>query len=328
LLLWYCGANVRLASLYTFAKKQLQTTAHKRTKLNNDAAMNPYFHISLTCLALSVSALTDADAAPITFNTALPVSRGEPIIRLQYVYDRASGGGAEMTVNAAVGVLAYGVTPRLALFGVVPYTNKKLETPGGTRENSGFGDARLFARYTLLQTNAPGKTLRLAPFIGVEAPTGTNRQSDATGLLPLPLQLGSGSWDVFGGVVATYATTRWQTDAQISYRENTGANGFEVGDQYRADASLQYRLATPTFGNTPGYLFAVVEANAIVTEKDQIAGVANANSGGSILILAPGIQYATRRWIAETAVQVPIAQDANGPLEKDVTIRAGFRVNF
>ncbi|NOX83979.1 MAG: transporter [Alphaproteobacteria bacterium] len=290
--------------------------------------MNPCFQISLACLTLAVSALASADAAPITFNTALPVSRGEPIIRLQYVYNRASGNDAVMTANAAVGVLAYGATPRLALFTIVPYTNKRLETPGGVRESSGFGDARLFARYTVLQQNAPGKTLRLAPFIGVEAPTGTNRQSDVAGLLPPPLQLGSGSWDVFGGIVATYATTRWQTDAQISYRENTGANGFEAGNQYRADASLQYRLATPSFGNAPGYLFAVFEANAIVTEKDQITGVANANSGGSVLILAPGIQYATRRWIAETAVQVPIAQDVNGPLQKDVTIRAGFRVNF
>ncbi len=293
--------------------------------------MNRYFHKYLTCLVLAASALTGAQAAPITFNTALPVSRGEPIIRLQYVYNRASGGGADMAVNAAVGVLAYGATPRLALFGIVPYTNKRLETPGGVRENSGFGDARLFARYTVLQHNAPGKTLRIAPFIGVEAPTGKSRQSDAAGLLPPPLQLGSGSWDVFGGVVAivaTYATTRWQTDAQISYRENTGANGFEAGDQYRADASLQYRLATPTFGNAFGYLFAVFEANAFVTGKDQIAGLANANSGGSVLILAPGIQYATRRWIAETAIQIPAAQDVNGPLKKDVTFRAGFRVNF
>jgi len=290
--------------------------------------MNRYYHKYLTCLALAASITTGAYAAPVTFNTALPVSRGEPIIRLQYIYNRASGGGAEMTVNAAVGVLAYGVTPRLALFGIVPYANKRLETPGGSRENSGFGDARLFARYTVLQQNAPGKTLRLAPFIGIEAPTGKSRQSDAAGLLPPPLQLGSGSWDVFGGVVATYATTRWQTDAQISYRENTGANGFEAGNQYRADASLQYRLATPSFNGAPAYLFGVLEANAIVIDHDKIAGVNNINSGGSLLLFAPGIQYATRRWIAETAVQIPVAQDANGPLKKDITIRAGFRVNF
>jgi len=282
----------------------------------------------LICLALAASALTSAHAAPITFNTALPVSRGEPIVRIQYVYDRASGGGAELTANRIVGALAYGVTPRLALFGVLPYTDRKLAAPGGIRENAGFGDARLFARYTILQQNAPGKTLRIAPFIGVETPTGTSRQRDATGPLPSPLQLGSGSWDIFGGVVATYATTRWQADAQLSYQENTAANGFEAGDQYRADASLQYRLATPKFGDAPAFLFAVLEANAIVTGKDQIAGVSNANSGGAVLLLAPGIQYATRRWIAEAAVQVPVAQNVNGPLEKDVTIRAGFRVNF
>ncbi len=297
-------------------------------ELHIGAAMNHYHHKYIISLLLAVSAIANAHAAPVTFNTALPVSRGEPIIRVQYIYDRASGNGAEMTANAAVGVLAYGATPRLTLFGIVPYTNKRLKTPGGTRENSGVGDARLFARYTVLQQNTPGKTLRLAPFIGIEAPTGASRESDAGGLLPPSLQLGSSSWDIFGGLVATYATTRWQVDGQISYQKNTAANGFKAGDHYRADASLQYRLATPSFNGAPAYLYGVIEANAIVTDKDQFTGVINANSGGSLLLIAPGIQYATPRWIAEAAVQIPVAQDMGGPLEKDVTIRAGFRVNF
>ena len=43
----------------------------------------------------------------------------------------------------------------------------------------------------------------------------------------------------------------------------------------------------------------------------------------------PGLQYVTKRWIVEAAVQVPVVQDLNGTaLEKDTILRGGFRVNF
>jgi len=47
------------------------------------------------------------------------------------------------------------------------------------------------------------------------------------------------------------------------------------------------------------------------------------------LFAAPGLQYVTRRWIAEAIVQIPVFQDLNGTALKDsFTARAGFRVNF
>ena len=52
-----------------------------------------------------------------------------------------------------VTVLGYGTTPKLALFGVLPYLDKKLTltrgrpTVPGSKE--GFGDLRLFGRYTV-----------------------------------------------------------------------------------------------------------------------------------------------------------------------------------
>jgi len=47
------------------------------------------------------------------------------------------------------------------------------------------------------------------------------------------------------------------------------------------------------------------------------------------MFLAPGLQYVTRRWIVETAIQIPVLQDLNGTaLENDSVLRAGFRVNF
>ena len=273
-------------------------------------------------------------AAPITFNTALPVSQGEFIFRELLIVGKASDDpsdlGRKMTVVTANSVLVYGVTPDLAVFGVLPLTYRELETPADRRDTGGIGDARLFARYTVYRKDGVGRTFRVAPFVGLKLPTGENSKSDASGRLPAPLQAGTGSWDVFGGLVVTYASVDWNLDMQASYRANTAADGLEVGDVFRGDASLQYRLLPgQVTGATRGFLYGVLEANLVHSKRTRINGIQDPNSGGTTLYLVPGLQYATRRWIAEVAVQFPTIQDLNGSaLERDFTFLAGLRVNF
>lgn len=280
-----------------------------------------------------------AHGAPVTFNTALPVARGEFIFRALFIAagkgDDAGPADRDVAVVGAASVLGYGVTPDLALFGVVPYLNKELELtmPGGTRstrDTSGIGDARLFGRYTVFKHNAPGRNFRIAPFFGVESPTGDDNDSDSLGRLPATLQLGSGSWDPFGGVVATYQTLDFQVDAQASYKLNTRANDFEFGDEARLDASLQYRLLPRELGGgLPAFVYGVIEANLLYRNKNEVSGVADPDSGGTSLMIAPGLQYISKRWILEAIVQIPVFQDLNGTaLKDDLTLRAGFRVNF
>jgi hypothetical protein len=60
-----------------------------------------------------------------------------------------------------------------------------------------------------------------------------------------------------------------------------------------------------------------------------VSGATNPNSGGTRLFLAPGLQYVTKRWIAEAAVQIPVSQNLNGTaLENDYIARISFRFNF
>jgi hypothetical protein len=238
-------------------------------------------------------------------------------------------------VLGAVSVLGYGVNSDLAIFGVLPYLDKELDvtTPSGqrvTRDTNGIGDARLFGRYTVYHDDAPGRTFRVAPFLGLELPTGDDDDSDSLGTLPAPLQLGSGSWDPFGGIVLTYQTLDFQIDAQASYKANTEANGFEFGDVARLDGSLQYRLWPRELGaGVPGFLYGVLEGNLIYQAKNEMNGAKDPNSGGTSFFLAPGLQYVTKRWILEGIVQVPVVQDLNGTgLEDDFILRAGFRFNF
>lgn len=73
----------------------------------------------------------------------------------------------------------------------------------------------------------------------------------------------------------------------------------------------------------------VAEVNLIHQDKHSFSGAADANSGGTRLFLTPGIQYVTKRWILEGAVQLPVVQDLNGTaLENDYVVRAGVRFNF
>ncbi|MFQ5784947.1 MAG: transporter [Alphaproteobacteria bacterium] len=280
-----------------------------------------------------------ARAAPETFNTALPVPKGEFIFREQFLYKKASDDPSpadrEVTVGGGISVLGYGVTGDFAVFGVLPYLHKSLDvtTAGGqrvTRDTDGIGDARLFARYTVFHDDAPGRTFRVSPFAGVELPTGDDDDSDALGTLPATLQLGSGSWDPFVGIVATYQTLAYEVDVATSYKANTEANGFAFGDEARFDASLQYRLWPRVLkGGLPGFLYGVLETNLIHQDKDEIGGADDPNSGGVTLFVSPGVQYVTRRWVLEAIVQLPAFQDLNGSaLEDDFTVRAGFRFNF
>jgi len=274
------------------------------------------------------------EAAPITFNTALAVSEGEVLFRQQgiwvHVSDDPTGLGRELNAYTSVSVLGYGLTPKLALFGVLPVTRKELQTPAGKRKAQGLGDARIFARYTVLQKDQAGQTFRISPFAGLELPTGDNDETDRLGRLPVKLQTGSGALDIFGGVVMTFATTDYQIDMSISYQDNREADNIELGNVFKADASLQYRVwPTELTAATDSFLFAVLEANLLHEEETTIGGISQSNSGGTTLFISPGIQYAAKTWIAEAAVQLPVVQNLGGTqLEKDFIARASMRLNF
>lgn len=274
---------------------------------------------------------TGAQAAPITFNTALPVGTGHFVGRTLGVYEEAGGAGGEVRAWRSVAVLGYGATPRLALFAAAPFVAQEFAMTGGaTREASGFGDLRLFARYTLFQSDARGGAFRLSPFAGIEAPTGESRKADAFGLLPAALQPGSGSLDVFAGAVATYATLDWSVDGQIAWQVNRENDGFDAGDAFMADLAFYRRLLPAALeADTKGFLLGGVEVNYADARRSHAGGVVDPDSGGAHLFISPGLQYARRNWMAEAAVQIPAWRDANGAgMRPDIVIRTGIRVNF
>ncbi len=263
-----------------------------------------------------------AHGAPITFNTALPIGKNETLIRQQFIVtkfsDRLNGTRRDVTVRAGVSVLGYGITPKLAVFGVAPLVNIDREIGTMSSNFSGLGDATVFARYEIYRNDAPGKTIRIAPFVGATLPIGRSGKT------------GDGSVDGFAGLIFTAASTNWNFDSQIKYVANQTAKGFTRGDTLSADASFQYRLLPNTLSaSTKGFLYGVIEANLTQLQRDRVGGAINANSGGTQAFLSPGLQYATRRWIAEAALKIPVINKLHGTaLTPDYSFITSLRFNF
>lgn len=276
-------------------------------------------------------------SAPITFNTALPVHEDGYVLREQFMYksaDDPTPARRDMRVSGVMSVLGYGVTPDFALFGMLPWFDKRLVMNMGgqylTSRKSGVGDLTLLGRYTAYQYDAPGRTLRIAPFLGVKAPTGEDNARDSFGRLPPPVQPGSGSWDTLGGAVTTYQTLDFEIDGQLSFKANREANGFQVGNIAELDASLQYRLWPGSLGSgVPAFLYGVMEVNLVDAAKDRVGGIADPNSGGTTLFLSPGLQYVTKKWIVEAGIQTPVIQHLNGTaLKNNYVLSTAVRINF
>jgi len=266
-------------------------------------------------LAFAFTLLTGvaADAGPVTFLTALPVAKSQAVVRGQYLLIRATddptSADRRLTVHGIPLAVAVGVTPRLAIFGIVPILNKSLavNTPMGrvTRDAAGVGDVVAFARYTVYAVDRADYTLRIAPFGGFKLPTGDHDRTDALGRLGRPLQLGSGSWDSLGGVALTWQTKQWEFDANAGVRKTTGAGGFQFGDEFFSDQSFQYRMWPRVLGGgVPAFLFAVIESNLTAQGRSAIAGASDPNSGGTRWDLGLGLQYVTANYIH--VVSVPI----------------------
>jgi hypothetical protein len=129
---------------------------------------------------------------------------------------------------------------------------------------------------------------------------------------------GCGHYPAFAGLVGTWQTLDYQVDAQFVYRAHGRHEGFSPGDEVRFDASLQYRVWPAELGaGTRGFVYAVLESNLEHRRRDVVDGDLDADSGGTQWLVAPGLQYVGRRWIAEAAAQLPVSQSPQGDAIQD-----------
>lgn len=295
--------------------------------------MNRFRSLESSCLKAGILSITCAlipvwaSAAPITFNTALPVSEGEIIFREQFIFTATSGpiftdasGPDDLDVDSftALTVGGYGITPKWSVFGILPLTYTDIEFGGISSDNFRLGDGVLFSRYEIFRRDNRGTTTRIAPLFGISVPTGEDGQT------------GDGSVDIFGGLIATVATKKFNFGSQLVYTANREADGVEAGDTLGFDASLQYRLWPQNLSaETRGFLFGVLEGSITRRGDTQFGGVAGPDTSGTSFSLSPGVQYVTQRWIFDLAVTIPVADGfSNNILGPDYSVLTSITVNF
>jgi len=282
---------------------------------------------------------TSAFAVAINSDVGLTPFKGQWIVRSQLRYtkkaDDPSPQDRKLDVVAMPQTLVYGFTEKTSVILTVPFLNKELDsTVDGARigrSDAGLGDLLLLGKYRVYAKDYPTAASRFSIVAGTDLPTGQSGDADARGKLPRDLQLGSGSADPLVGGAYTWQSLDDEWDASLTYTFNTTANKFEFGDVLTYTVAYQRRvwpLKLPERG-----LYAqwnvVLEANGQWEQQAKDHGSRVDNTGGHLLFLSPGFQVATKHFVVETSIQLPVLQNLNGnQLEPDFTLVGSIRMTF
>ena len=225
------------------------------------------------------------------------------------------------------------VSNRLVVMAMLPYLNKTLEmrVPGNQQELSvrGFGDLAVVAKLGIYQRDRPNRTTRMALFGRVKLPTGDNSAVGPEGQpLPKSLQLGTGSVDGSAGVILTHSVGPVGLSGDVIYDVNFGSDGFAFGDVLHYDIALGYRILPRIYRTYPAkQVNLYVEANGTWSRHNTLQGALLPDSGGTLLLLSPGIQFIPLgNFLVEATYQVPVWQGLNGSqLGFSATFKIGLR---
>ncbi len=226
----------------------------------------------------------------------------------------------DLTVTVSPVVIPYNVSTRLLVGGVFPYFNKELETNAGSMRSSGLGDTKLFAKYVVHQIDKRQETIRFVLKSSVTLPTGDEDAKPA---------LGDGTTDYSFGVVAGWIKPRVSFTTEGVYSLNTSRRGLNYGDSFAYNFALGYRLSPAVYERYPSPQVNVyLELNGLTTKRNELNGVNLESTGGTTLLLSPGIQYiGGRKWLVEGSIQFPIVENLNGSqLETDLIASLGLRI--
>lgn len=250
----------------------------------------------------------------------------------------------EMTTDMHMLGAMYAPTDELTLSLMAPYISKSMEhvTRMGTRfttQSDGFGDMRLMGLYKIFDQNRQ----RLHLNAGISFPTGsTNRRDDTPAgpnqVLPYPMQLGSGTFDLLPGITYLGQTDDWFWGGQAlgTIRLGTNGNRYRLGNRFNLTGwgarrwnkwfSTSIRLNGATWGNISG---------ADPRLNPAIIPTANPNlRGGTRLDVGLGLNFLVNKGILaghRLAVEfaLPVYQSLEGPqLETDWVLTLGWQKAF
>lgn len=221
--------------------------------------------------------------------------------------------------------LAYGITSRVSVFGVLPLFVEKdhehfddADTPNPTFTNTdgtrGFGDVALGARYALL---VKANDLLLGS-VSVKLPTGAYELLDSEGAVNEPtIQPGTGSYD--GLITLHYVRHRFPEPIEWFVSGSGRFNGrnplhYRVGTEAVVSGGASYAAGQR-------WVFSL-QANVRHAGRDDYRGEGVPSTGSDSFSLSPGVRFRTGdRLELYGYVQLPVYQNVN---EAQLAPRMGF----
>ena len=230
------------------------------------------------------------------------------------------------------------------------YMEKDMEMirRGGRRSSmnsQGAGDTMLMTKTLLYADDYLIPTSQVSLLLGVSIPTGSIDQDDKGQILPYSMQLGSGTFDPFFGILYEGSNSPFWWGANASYLARAYENykSYNLGDEYRLDLYGMYQLRHNLVGELQikGKYVGDLEGEAQEIEQDgdghmngnpNMAFMSNLydpdNYGGSTVDLTTGVQWQPfRNHILNAQFSVPLFQNLHGTqMERDFTASVTYYI--
>ncbi|MCP4254757.1 MAG: hypothetical protein GY775_15405 [Candidatus Scalindua sp.] len=226
------------------------------------------------------------------------------------------------------------------------YVNKDMEmiTRGNGKRSSmysqGAGDTMLMTKTLLYADDFLIPKSQVSLLLGVSIPTGSINQDEKGAILPYSMQLGSGTFDPFFGILYEGSSTPlwWGANASYLARAYENYKSYNLGDEYRLDLYGMYQASYNLVGELQIKSKYVGHLEGQAREIEQggdghmkMMGVPTSafmsnlydpdNYGGSTVDLTAGIQWQPfHNHILNAQFSIPLYQNLHGTqLERDFT---------
>ena len=232
------------------------------------------------------------------------------------------------------------------------YVNKDMEMirRDGRRSSmysQGAGDTMLMTKTLLYADDYLVPTSQVSLLLGVSLPTGSINQDEKGQILPYSMQLGSGTFDPFIGILYEGSSSPLWWGANVSYLARAYENykSYNLGDEYRCDLYGMYQARYNLVGELQikGKYVGDIEGEAREIEqggdghmkmmgKPMKPFMSNLfdpdNYGGSTVDLTAGIQWQPfHNHILNAQFSFPLFQNLHGTqLERDFTASVTYYI--
>jgi outer membrane putative beta-barrel porin/alpha-amylase len=278
--------------------------------------------VTVFAVALAFLFLTTAGYAEgISVDAGLTPGEDRYIIRLQMRYMESghdpTGMDREMKMYAYPFIMVYGLKPELTVMAKYVHLTREMDSMMMDTSDSGSGDFFVMSKYRLYRVNEPTYTFGVASTLGIELPTGDP-------------EFTSDTYDMHAGLFASYRRGPLAVDINGAYVWNRFSNhssDIYPGDEFNFDLATGYQFSLSDSGRAS--IAPVAELNFKSVWPDRMDGHKIPNTGGDVLIAAPGIKFTTTWIVFEGLVQFPIWQDQRDDgLERGVSGLLGIRLLF